>query len=198
MYTFNRYSWLLAIVYLATAFSMESHSYTSFLEGTYYSVPLIIIMILWSEMSTRIINADDFTITRKEAFKRDLFLITFGFMVAFTFPLIFEYNNSDALGWWPLVILIGCLYGLFYALVFSLISLIIDHHKKQTIVFVFLIIMLILIENIIPMVMLPRYISVLFFGEIELFHVVMWLFLFIYLLFCLGQRGLMWLRLNKF
>ena len=198
MYTFNRYSWLLAIVYLAAAVTMESHSYTSLLEGTYFSAPLILIVIFWSEMSTRIINTDDDTITKKAAFKRDLFLITFGFVVAFTFPLVFEYKNTDALGWWPLVILFGGLYGLFYAFIFSLISLMINHHKKPAIAFIVLIIMLILIENLAPKDMLPRYMSFLFFGEVEFFHVVMGYFLFMYLLFCLGQNGLIRRILNHF
>jgi len=187
---FNIYSWALTILYLIVVIVLETHSPTPSMEGIYSSLPLIAILILWSEKSTNVLNIDDIKITKKEAFSRDLFLITFGFTLAFMLPLAFKYNNSDVQGWWALGIVIGTIIGFFYACVFSLISLILEHHKKQTILFICLISVIIAIESFVPQSIVPRYISLFHGLNIELFHFFIGISMLIYLAFCLIQKVL--------
>ena len=189
-YRFNIYSWVLAIVYLIVAITLETHSPYPSLEGIYSSFPLIVLLILWSEKIKHVINIDDVKITKKEAFSRDLFLITFGFTFAFMVPLAFKYNNSDVQGWWALGIVIGTIIGFFYACVFSLISLTVAHHKKQTILFVFLSAVIILIESFVPQSIIPRYISLCHGLNIEFLHFFIGATLLVYLAVCLIQKAL--------
>ena len=184
----NIYSWALATLYLIVVIVLETHSPAPSMEGIYYSFPLIAILILWSEKSTNVINIDDTKITRKEAFCRDLFLITLGFTLAFMLPLGFKYNNSDVQGWWSIGIVIGTIIGFFYACVFSLISLILEHHKKQTVLFICLIAVIITIESFVPQSIIPRYISLLHGLHIEFFHFFISASMLIYLFFCLLQK----------
>lgn len=190
MYRFNIYSWALAIVYLIVVIVLVSLSPYPSMEGIYSSFPLIVLLILWSEKIKKVINLDDVQITKKEAFSRDLFLITFGFTLAFMVPLAFKYNNSDVQGWWALGIVVGTIIGFFYAFVFSLISLTVALHRKQTIFFVFLNIVIILIESFVPQSIIPRYISLVHGLNIEFFHFFIGSAMLVYLAVCLIQKVL--------
>lgn len=185
---FNIYSWVLAIVYLIVAIVLENHSPYPSMEGIYSSLPLIALLILWSEKINHVINIDDVKITKKEAFSRDLFLITCGFTLAFMVPLAFNYNNSDVQGWWALGIVVGTIIGFLYAFVFALISLMIAHHKKQTIFFVFLSVVIILIESFIPQSIIPRYITLVHGVDIEFFHFFIGAAMLVYLAVSLIQK----------
>ncbi|MDF1683922.1 MAG: hypothetical protein P1U36_04610 [Legionellaceae bacterium] len=186
----NIYSWSLAILYFIVAIVLETHSPAPSMQGIYSSFPLIAILILWSEKSSKVINIDDTNITKKEAFSRDLFLITLGFTLAFMLPLAFKYNNSDVQGWWALGIVIGTIIGFFYACVFSLISLILEHHKKQTIFFIYFIFVIIIIESFVPQSIIPRYISLFHGLRIEFFHFFISASVLIYFFFCLLRKSL--------
>jgi len=185
MYKFNRYSWMLFIVYWIVAVILESHSPQPSMEGMYSSFPIIILLILWSEKIKNIITIDDSKITKKEAFKRDLFLITCGFTLASIFPLAFEYNNSDVLGWWSLGIVVGVIVGFVYAFVCSLISMMVEHHKKQIIILILFIATLLSVAHFAPKNINLWYASIPYIGDIELLYFFMGISILIHLFFCL-------------
>ncbi|EHL31801.1 hypothetical protein [Legionella drancourtii] len=138
----NLYSWFLIIVYLAASITMESHSNAAHWEGFYLSSPIIILVIIWSEIRISILNSYTGAISKKEAiFHNDLFLITFSFISGTLLSFLFEYKNSDVLGWWPVIIYIMAIYGFLFAFIFSFTARGLDDHKKYTFVYFFLLLL---------------------------------------------------------
>jgi hypothetical protein len=142
MYRFNKYSWIVALVYIAIIVTIECHSYLVPWQGLYLTSPIIFIFILWSERITPILKKDERAINKTESFNRDLFLINFSFILEELLSFPVQYNNPDA-GWWPLVFWFITLFGFLFAFAFSLIALMIDSHKRYTFIFSILIILLI-------------------------------------------------------
>lgn len=164
---------------------MESHSNTAHWEGFYLSSPIIILVIIWSEMITSILNSRKGAISKKEEiFSHDLFLITFSFISGTLLSFLFEYKNSDVLGWWPVIIYITAFYGFLFAFIFSYIAQGLNNHKKYTFFYFFLI---------------------LFFPPLSLlgcfdkngFNVFIGLLLGVHLLFVLGYRVLLLISKNN-
>jgi hypothetical protein len=61
---------------------MEYHSGARYVEGFFLVLPLIIIVICWSEHVAPLIKLEDYKLTKKDIFIRDLFLISFSFILA--------------------------------------------------------------------------------------------------------------------
>lgn len=180
----NLFSWFLIIVYLVASITMESHSNTAHWEGFFLSCPIIVLVIIWSELTTSIINSSKGTISKKdEDFNRDLFLITFSFISGTLLSFLFEYKNSDVLGWWPVIIYIMAIYGLSFAFVFSFMAQGLDNHKKYTYFYFFLILLF------------PP-LSLLGFFDKNGFNVFIGLLLGVHLLFVLRYRILLLIRKN--
>jgi hypothetical protein len=94
---------------------------------------------------------------------------------------VFAYNNADAKGWWTLTIYFITLYGLFFASIFSVIALLIKNHKIYTMIFSFLIILLVSFGGF-----LPHYIPLPLLGSIDTFFVVTCALLIDHCLFAIG------------
>jgi len=109
---------------------MESHSYAAHWEGFYLSSPIIIIVIIWAEMTTSLHNSNNGAITKIEAFNQDLFLLTFSLISGELLSFLFQFNNVDLLGWWPVVINFVAIYGFLFAFAFSIIALRLDNQKE--------------------------------------------------------------------
>ena len=179
MYKLSRFSWGLAIVYLVAFLTMEYHSSNQW-EGFCFSIPLIIMTIIWSEKAKKLIDMDDRIITKKEAFRRDLFLIFYGFILSFLLSMLFEYDNADVLGWWPVILLLVSLYGMLFAVSFSLMALLLGNHKRYTVIFSIVILLL--------MTFMPTYIPIPFLGRVGVVHVCMGLLICTHLFLCLGYK----------
>lgn len=141
MYRFNIYSWVIFIIYLTVVTTMEYFSYKFSLESIYLSLPLIIAFIFWSERTELVISKHDSSITKTDGFNRDFFLISFSFISGHLLSLLFQYNNSDAIGWWPLAIYFISAFGILFAFIFSLIALMLNNHKKYTLIYSLVIIL---------------------------------------------------------
>jgi hypothetical protein len=183
MYRFNIYSWAIFIIYVALVFFMETFSPRISLESIYLTVPLIGGLIFWSERLTPLIRKPDSSITKEEAFSRDFFLITFGILSGYMLYLVFQYNNSDARGWWPLVIYFIAARGVVFALLFSLFAMILNGHKKYTLIFTF-VLMALLIFIISMEYLYPKS----FFANSEAYSIGLLLLIGIHALLCSGYK----------
>lgn len=184
MYRFNIYSWVIFIIYLTVVTTMEYFSYKFSLESIYSSLPLIMAFIFWSERTTLAIQKHDGSITKKEEFNRDLFLISFSFISGNLLSLLFQYNNSDTLGWWPLAIYFISAFGILFATIFSLIALMLNSHKGYT-----LICSLVLILNLMFISFMMHLDLLSIFAKSETFYIIFLLLMGIHLMLCLIYKA---------
>ena len=183
MYRFNIYSWILFLIYLTVVTIMEYFSHTFSLENIYISIPLIAMFIFWSEKTTLVIQKRDISITNKEVFNRDLFFVSYSFISGNLISLLFQYNNSDTLGWWPLAIYIVSTFGVIYAFLFSLIAMTLKNHKKYTLIFS---IVLISILIFISLMMHLNPLSI--YAKYETFYIIFFILITLHLAICLGYK----------
>ena len=162
----NRYSLSILIMFIAT-FAMQYHTANIFLEGFFQTLPLIVIMVYWCEKSAPLIQQSECYLKKTELFRRDLFILSFSFLLACLISLLFAYDNSDAKGWWPLIIYFITLYGFFFSIIFSIIALLIKNHKTYTIIFSFLIILLVSLGSF-----FPHYTPLPLLGNVDTFFVI--------------------------
>ncbi len=174
MHRFNLYSWILILIYAALVFIMEYFSPKLSLEIIYLSLPLISVFIFWSEKTTVLLQKSDTVIIKEEAFLRDLFLITFGFFSGYLLYLMFEYNNSDARGWWVIAIYFVSAQGVLFAFIFSLLATILNGHKKYTFIFTGILILIQTAESII--------------AKPEWDYISLLILIGLHFLFCLGSK----------
>lgn len=144
---FNKYSWTLVSIYIIAMATMEYFSYQFSWESIFFSLPLIAAFICWSESMVTVLKKPQGFITKSEGFHRDLFLISFSFISGELLSLLFQYNNSDVLGWWPIAIYFISAFGILFAVVFSLIALILDNHKSYTLIYSITIIVILLFTS---------------------------------------------------
>ena len=179
----NGYSWSVIVAFIFASIAMEYNTYHLSLESTYLSLPLIFIAVYWCEHAACLVRSPDYKLTKIESFNRDLFAISFSFFLACLLSLLFQYNNSDAKGWWGLYIYYIGLYGLVFSFLFSLIALIIPSHKTYTLVFSFIIVSFLSVTKF-----YPSYVTVVFIGEIDSYFVITCSLLFGHFLFFIGWK----------
>lgn len=178
MYRFNIYSWILFIIYVTVVTVMEYFSHTFSVENIYISLPLIAMFIIWSEKITLVIH-----ITDKEVFNRDFFLISYSFISGNLISLLFQYNNSDTLGWWPLGIYIISVFGVVFAWLFSLIAMMLKNHKKYTLIF-----SMVLISVLIFISFMMHLEPLSIYAKYETFYIIFSIIISIHLVLCLGYK----------
>lgn len=179
----NGYSWSIIVAFIGAMFAMQYHTASLSLKDFFLILLLIIIMIYWCEKSAYSIKHPEFNLKKTELFKRDLFILSFSFLLACLISLMFSYNNSDAKGWWPLIICFTTLYGLAFSFVFSIIALLIKNHKTYTIIFSFLIMVLVSLGSF-----FPHYTPLPLLGHVDTFFAVTCLLLIVHFLFAIGCR----------
>ena len=108
---------------------MQYHTASISFKDIFQTLPLIIIAVYWCEKSAHSIKQPEYNLKNTALFNRDLFILSFGFLLGCLVSLLFAYNNSDAKGWWALIIYFITLYGLLFSVVFSVIALLIKNHK---------------------------------------------------------------------
>lgn len=166
---------------------------TSF-DGFIQTLPLIIIFIFWSEKSEPLIKRTESNLKKAQIFNRDTFILSFSFLLGCLISLLFAYDNSDAKGWWVLIIYFISLYGLIFSLIFSGIALLIKNHKAYILVFSFLIIGLSIFGKI-----FPRYTFIPSLGYIDTLYVITGALLIIHCLFAINCKvihAFQWKRKN--
>lgn len=152
----NKYSWLLLITFIFAVFAMSYQTANTSFDGFIQTLPLIIIFIFWSEKSEPLIKRTESNLKKAQIFNRDTFILSFSFLLGCLISLLFAYDNSDAKGWWVLIIYFISLYGLIFSLIFSGIALLIKNHKAYILVFSFLIIGLVSSGKFFPVIRLFR------------------------------------------
>lgn len=126
-YVFNPFNLFLMAIYSIICFVMSIGSAASFVQN---------IGILFFEITLLIIWGAVFTYERKQKklspFSFDLFVMTYVFVVAIIVGLMFEDKNPDVLGWWPVMVILGCIFGLGWSLIFSGFAALLKSHEKYT------------------------------------------------------------------
>ncbi len=191
---FNIYSWSIVISFVCAILAMRSGtngiSYIDFLQTS----PLIILAVICSEKLAPLVNQPDANLRNSQLFKRDLFVLSLSFLLGCLISLVFSYNNSDAKGWWPLIIFFTTIYGVLFSIFFSIIAILIKNHKQYTLLFALIIFTLVLMANF-----FPHYTFIPFLGNIETFYVIIGSLLIFHCLFaviCKIMRVLQWKKKN--
>lgn len=179
----NGCSWSIIVAFICATFAMQYHTANTSLIDIFQVLPLVFIAVYWCEKSQYFIKKPKCNLKKSQLFNQDLFILNFSFFLACLISLIFSYDNSDAKGWWVLIIYFFTLYGLIFSLIFSVIALLIQNHKIYTIIFSFLIIVLVSVG-----VFFPHDISLPLIGSINTFFVVTGSLLIIHCLFATGYK----------
>lgn len=119
----NGYSWSILIAFICALFAMHYHTANISFAGIFQTLPLIIIAVYYAEKLAPLISQSEHSLKKSRLFTRDVFILSFSFLFACLLSLIFSYNNSDARGWWPLIIYFITFYGLLFSLFFSALAL---------------------------------------------------------------------------
>lgn len=179
----NGFSLFIIIAYLSASCVMEYCSPHILWEGIYISLPLICIFIYWSGTINHLITRTDSQLTQGDVFRRDFFLITYSFLLATIFSLLFQYDNSDVKGWWPFIMYLFTLYGLVFATLFSLIALMITNHKVYSVIFSLLIFFIFLFSKY-----WPHDFNVFYIGEVNSFAVIYFGLICVHLILCSSYK----------
>lgn len=180
-FRFNPFSWLLISAYILACYVMEYFSPRILWEGIILSAPLIMAIVYWSENTAHLIREDTTSLLKEQIFYRDLFLLTYSYLIGFLFSLLFQYNNSDARGWWTLAIWVMSCYAIVFASLFSLIALIIPTpHQRYSFIFSIIVFLALLLSKFWPYTL-----QVYYFGDVDAFLVINLSILSFHFLLCL-------------
>ena len=179
----NIYSWSLLIAFICATFAMHYHTASSSFADFFQTLPLIIFAVYCCEKLAPLINQPERKLKKSKLFTRDLFILSFSFLFACLLSLIFSYNNSDARGWWSLIIYFITLYGLLFSICFSAIALLIRNHKRYTLIFSLIIIALVSMGQL-----LPHYTFIPLVGNIDTFYMTTFSLLIVHCLFAIGYK----------
>jgi hypothetical protein len=179
----NRYSWSILIAFICAAFAMHYHTANVSFADVFQTLPLMIIAVYCCEKLAPLVNQPEKNLKKSKLFIRDLFILSFSFLLACLLSLIFSYNNSDVKGWWLLIIYFITIYGLLFSICFSAIALLIKNHKTYTIIFSLVIIALVSMGQL-----LPSYAFIPIMGAIETFYVTTCSLLILHCLFTIGYK----------
>lgn len=187
----NRYSWLLIITFIGVIFSMEYPFFDHHnpFEGLFLSLPVIIFALYWSQKAGYLSQCDEGKITKKMAFFRDVYVISYSFVLAILLSLLFAHSNADARGWWPFIVGWLAICGFLFATIFSYIAMLLDKHKSYTGIFAVGIVLSFSFMNF-----FPGYITILYFGKDDFFAAFMCLLLGMHLLLSISHRILLKIR----
>lgn len=163
----NRYSWSLIITFFLTALAMQYEVAHFSFEAFFQVLPLIAAFVYWCEKSTSLLVSPENKLRKAEIYRRDVLILSLGFMLGCLISLILSYQNSDARGWWSLIIYLSTLYGLLYASIFSAAALLIKNHKDYTLVFSLLIISTTSLGTF-----FPPYVQIPYIGNIDSFYLI--------------------------
>jgi hypothetical protein len=180
----NLYSWAIIFAYIcASLFMQDYHSKTISLEGFFLGLPVIGVMVYWSEHSARLIKMSELSLKKNELLFRDMFLICYSALLGDLFSLIFQYGNSDVRAWWTLFLYFSGICYLIFAFIFSLIALMLHAHKLYTIVFSCFIFIIFAFSKF-----WPHTISIIFFGKIDTFFAIMAILILVHLILSMGNK----------
>ena len=183
MYQFNIYSAALVIIYLALLATMEYFSYRFSWEYIYFSLPLIASFVYWSFKMRPVCNKPDGSLTKREGFNRDFFLISFSFISGQLLSLLLHYNNSDAHALWPISLYLITIFGMLFAFVFSFVAMMLNNHSKYTFFYSLTIVFFLIFTSL-----MMRIDPLSFFAQTETFYMLFLILIGVHLLICLAFK----------
>ncbi len=163
---FNPYSFLLLSVFFCTTLSMQYHISQFSVGGFFLVSPLIALAILCSGKIMQLEENNNNAIITENEFKRDVFLISYSFLIASLISLLPEYDNSDAREWWGISVYYVSLIGIIFSWFFAYFNRFLRLHKVYTNIFSLVVIIAFSLPKLWPI-----YVSVIFIGEISFFMV---------------------------
>lgn len=188
----NIYSWSLLLAFICATFAMQYNTSNTSLQGFFETLPLIIFAVYFCEKLSPLVKKPSCSLGKVELFKRNVFLLSFSFLLGSLISLIFSYNNSDAKGWWSLIISIITFYGLFFSIFFSALALLIENHKTYIMAFSLIVVILVSIEPFFPHRM---FIPLL--GNIDTLYVTTCSLLIFHCLFVITQKIIGFLQAKR-
>jgi hypothetical protein len=78
---FNKYSWSILVTFICATFAMLYRTANISFECFFQTLPLIIIAVYYCEKSSYLINQPENNLKTSELFTRDLFILSFSFLV---------------------------------------------------------------------------------------------------------------------
>lgn len=186
-FSLNIFSWVILVTYLCVSFIMQVYPSGVSLEGPLFTLPVICLMMYWSEKKACLLKKHDSKLTKKNKFQRNFFIIFFAINIGSFISLIFQYNNSDIRGIWPISTYFTFFCSIAFSLLFSIISYALPIRKSYLVAFSFVIFTIFSISKF-----WPYYMAVPYIGQINFYTVVMMLLILIHLLFSFTL--MMWLH----
>lgn len=144
MHKFNRYSWLLFVLFVITVFILELKPQSAPMNGLFQSTPLIAIFILWSEVRYQKVK----NMLRYDHFIWDFFIVTYSFIIGSLIGLCFQFRITEAMELWPLYLYFMATLGMVFSIIFSLGALLLSPHKSYTFIMCVIILFIIIFYNI--------------------------------------------------
>lgn len=183
MYRLNNYSIALISVYILAFIIMSYGDPLTYWTQGLFSLSVIVLVILWSEKMTSHLKHQK---NRQPlmAFGRDVFIINYSVVFCFVASLIFQRNNVDVRGWWPVIIILSELYAIIFGLVFAVLAkLLKTQHDRYTDGFA-----QVMVIGFIALVFLPHYPSLGPLGHVHSFNILVVILFSTHVLACLGSQ----------
>lgn len=161
----NGYSWFLIVIFILLSCIMESFHRTSSFEGCLIGLPLIIWVIFFSHMIPHITPKKHDWL---DIIIKNIFLLSYCFLVGGVFFVILNRSNIDIGGWWPVFLYVMYFYGIVFSLIFSCISWMLSYdHQGYNVFFCFITILLLAFIKI-----FPQHIKIYYFGKTDILFVI--------------------------
>jgi len=167
-FSLNIFSWAIFIAFLCASLVMQVYPSGFSFEGPLFVLPVICLMMYWSEKKAYLLKKNDSKLTKKSKFQRDLFISSFSMNIGYLISLLSQYDNSDVRGMWPLAIYYTFFCSIAFSLLFSMISYALPTHKKYNIAFALLIFTIFSISKF-----WPYYVFVPYLGKADSYLVIM-------------------------
>jgi hypothetical protein len=166
MYHLNRYSYVLLFTVLAMLFSTRTdllfddwRMFVSVLGTILICFVPLIAMVFWSEFLTNQLNNEQ-PISKKESFFRDMYLITYAFVLFSYVLILLSDQHSDVRGWWPLIIEVYAVGGLILGSFYGLCSLLLNaRHWYYSFSFIAVLVATLIMVNYMPYSIHLKYIG---------------------------------------
>lgn len=114
------------------------------------TAPLVILLIVWSEIKF----PKEKKMIPPNCYNWDFFILTYTFVIGGLLTLILQFRIYEAMDLWPLYLYFITILGIAFALVYSLLALVLDKHKRYTVLYcaiiAFLFLLISLLDNLYP------------------------------------------------
>lgn len=169
----NLYAFALLLAYVGTTFAMQYHTTGFAWQEAVFVLPIIFGMIVFSARNTARNTSDKY-----QGSERDIFIISYSFVLAALVSIMTQYDNSDVRGWWGIGLYFYAFIGFLFALYFAYFNQLKRYHHAYTHLFAVLILVAFALPNV-----WPRYITLKYLGSLDFYWVSLALLAFVHLAF---------------